>query len=83
MKNATPAKPRKAAKTGSLGKSPAEAPSVAPNSPASGRTIAHESALAQVAGAATYIDDMPELRAIFGLRKRKVAAHGRASSPAA
>ena len=29
---------------------------------ASGRTVAHESALAQVAGAATYIDDMPELR---------------------
>ena len=30
--------------------------------PASGRSKAHESAAAQVAGAATYIDDMPEVR---------------------
>ena len=31
-------------------------------SPAAGTTTAHESARAQIAGAATYIDDLPELR---------------------
>jgi len=34
----------------------------APQPPASGRDAPHESARAQVAGAATYIDDMPELQ---------------------
>jgi xanthine dehydrogenase large subunit len=67
MKNAASTKSLKAAKTGLRGKSAAtavsaSAPAATPNIPASGRTIAHESALAQVAGAATYIDDMPELR---------------------
>ena len=60
MKNAAPTKPLKAAKASLRGKS--AAPAATLNTPASGRTIAHESALAQVAGAATYIDDMPELR---------------------
>ena len=31
-------------------------------SPAAGITTAHESARAQIAGAASYIDDLPELR---------------------
>ncbi len=41
-----------------------QAPSTthAPAFPASGRDAPHESARAQVAGAATYIDDMPELQ---------------------
>ena len=41
-----------------------QAPSTthAPAFPASGRDALHESARAQVAGAATYIDDMPELQ---------------------
>ena len=32
------------------------------SSPAAGKTTAHESARAQIAGAASYIDDLPELR---------------------
>ena len=46
--------------------------------PASGRTIAHESAHAQVAGAATYIDDMPELRGtLHAAPILSTQAHGR------
>jgi len=37
-------------------------PQARSNAPASGRDAPHESARAQVAGAATYIDDMPELQ---------------------
>ena len=36
-------------------------PIAAPNTGAAGRSIPHESAAAQVAGRATYIDDMPEI----------------------
>ena len=51
MKNAAPTKPLKATKIGLRAKPAPTAPSA--TAPASGRTIAHESALAQVAGAAT------------------------------
>ena len=56
MKATRTPKPRAAA-----AKPPAAAP-INTAAPASGHTVAHESAQAQVAGAATYIDDMPELR---------------------
>lgn len=45
---------------------------------ASGRSLEHESAAAQVAGAATYIDDMPEVRGtLHAAPILSNAAHGR------
>ena len=40
---------------------PVNAPTSAP-APAAGQSLAHESAYAQVAGAVTYVDDIPEVR---------------------
>ncbi|MBV8621582.1 MAG: xanthine dehydrogenase molybdopterin binding subunit [Curvibacter sp.] len=48
---------------------------------AAGRALAHESAAAQVAGAATYIDDMPELRGtLHAAPILSRVAHGRLRS---
>ncbi|MBX9612124.1 MAG: xanthine dehydrogenase molybdopterin binding subunit [Burkholderiales bacterium] len=46
--------------------------------PASGRSRPHESAAAQVAGAATYVDDIPEIRGtLFAAPILSPVAHGR------
>ncbi|MDO8449411.1 MAG: xanthine dehydrogenase molybdopterin binding subunit [Rhodoferax sp.] len=46
--------------------------------PASGRSQPHESAVAQVAGAATYVDDMPEVRGtLYAAPIVSTQAHGR------
>jgi xanthine dehydrogenase large subunit len=45
---------------------------------AAGRSTAHESARAQVAGAATYVDDMPEARGtLYAAPILSTVAHGR------
>jgi xanthine dehydrogenase large subunit len=50
----------------------------APALGASGRSLPHESARAQVAGAATYVDDMPELRGtLHGAPILSTQAHGK------
>ncbi len=46
--------------------------------PASGRSIAHESAIAQVSGAANYVDDIPEVRGtLYAAPIMSNVAHGR------
>ncbi len=46
--------------------------------PASGRDAPHESARAQVAGAATFIDDMPELQGtLYAAPILSTVAHGK------
>ncbi len=48
------------------------------SSPAAGATTAHESAQAQIAGAASYIDDLPELRGtLYAAPILSTHAHGR------
>ncbi len=48
------------------------------SSPAAGATKAHESAQAQIAGAASYIDDLPELRGtLYAAPILSTHAHGR------
>ncbi|MCF8210916.1 MAG: xanthine dehydrogenase molybdopterin binding subunit, partial [Rhodoferax sp.] len=54
------------------------AASTAPGTRASGSSRPHESAAAQVAGAATYIDDMPEVRGtLHAAPILSPVAHGR------
>ena len=46
--------------------------------PASGRSMAHESAIAQVSGAANYVDDIPEVRGtLYAAPIMSNVAHGR------
>ncbi|MEO6293827.1 MAG: molybdopterin cofactor-binding domain-containing protein, partial [Burkholderiaceae bacterium] len=48
------------------------------STPASGRAIAHESAVAQVSGAANYVDDIPEVRGtLYAAPIMSNVAHGR------
>ncbi|MBT9477187.1 xanthine dehydrogenase molybdopterin binding subunit [Polaromonas sp.] len=50
----------------------------ATSSPAAGRSAFHESARAQVAGAATYVDDIPEIRGtLYAAPILSTVAHGR------
>ncbi|MDP2000935.1 MAG: xanthine dehydrogenase molybdopterin binding subunit, partial [Rhodoferax sp.] len=45
--------------------------------PASGTSVAHESAHAQVAGAVTYVDDIPEVRGtLYAAPILSTVAHG-------
>lgn len=54
------------------------ATSVATGQPAAGRSAFHESARAQVAGAATYVDDIPEIRGtLYAAPILSTVAHGR------
>ncbi len=54
------------------------AASLRDSGPASGRSRPHESAAAQVAGAATYVDDIPEIRGtLFAAPILSPVAHGR------
>lgn len=53
-------------------------PSQPISAPASGRSIAHESAIAQVSGAANYVDDIPEVRGtLYAAPIMSNVAHGR------
>ncbi len=57
---------------------PPVAPPPAPVRPAAGRSHAHESARAQVAGAATYIDDIPEVKGtLHAAPVMSTVAHGK------
>ncbi|SFB69831.1 xanthine dehydrogenase, molybdenum binding subunit apoprotein [Polaromonas sp. OV174] len=57
---------------------PAAAKPQAATAQAAGRAIAHESANAQVAGAATYVDDIPELKGtLYAAPILSSVAHGR------
>jgi xanthine dehydrogenase large subunit len=53
----------------------------APASHSSGHTVAHESARAQIAGAAPYIDDLPEVRGtLYAAPILSTLAHGKINS---
>ena len=53
-------------------------PAAKSSGPAAGATTAHESAQAQIAGAASYIDDLPELRGtLYAAPILSTYAHGR------
>ena len=56
----------------------AERAGVRPTAPASGSSVAHESAVAQVAGAATYVDDIAEVRGtLYAAPILSTVAHGK------
>ena len=51
---------------------------VRPTAPASGSSVAHESAVAQVAGSATYVDDIAEVRGtLYAAPILSTVAHGK------